>query len=114
MPAPRVKRVYDPPADDDGLRLLVDRLWPRGIARERARIDRWMKDLAPSDALRQQFHARPERWPEFLAAYAAELRGQPALDELRALARRQRVTLLYASRDTVHNNAVALARLLHG
>ncbi len=112
MPAPQVKRVYEVPAANDGLRILVDRLWPRGIRRETAAVDQWLKDLAPSNALRQQFHARPEHWHEFLVAYAAELHGNPALDDLRTLARQRRVTLLYASRDTEHNNAVALLHLL--
>ena len=112
MPAPRLKRVYDAAADDDGVRVLVDRLWPRGISRQAARIDHWMKDVAPSDALRKQFHTHPEHWAQFGQAYAAELHGNPALDELRQLVRQQPVTLLYAARDTEHNNAVALARIL--
>ena len=112
MPAPRLKRVYDAAADDDGIRVLVDRLWPRGLSKQAARIDHWMKDVAPSDALRKQFHARPERWPEFRTAYGAELHGNPALDELRKLVHAHRVTLLYAARDTEHNNAVALAQIL--
>jgi uncharacterized protein YeaO (DUF488 family) len=112
MPAPRIKRVYDAAADDDGLRILVDRLWPRGISKDKARIDQWMKDVAPSDALRKQFHARPGLWDQFRAAYAAELDGQPALDELRALVKHQHVTLLYAARDPQHNNALALLEIL--
>lgn len=112
MPALRVKRVYDERGDDDGLRILVDRLWPRGISKAKARIDHWLKDVAPSDALRKRFHARPEWWDEFHKAYADELEGNPALEELRKLARKQPVTLLYAARDTEHNNAVALAKIL--
>ena len=112
MPAPRLKRVYDAAADDDGVRVLVDRLWPRGISRQAARIDHWMKDVAPSDALRKQFHAKPELWPQFRKAYAAELHDNSALDELRKLVHQHRVTLLYAARDTEHNNAVALAQIL--
>jgi uncharacterized protein YeaO (DUF488 family) len=112
MPSLHIKRVYQPPADDDGLRILVDRLWPRGLSRQAARIDHWMKELSPSDALRHEFHARPERWSEFLEAYASELQGNAAVKALRALARKQSVTLLYAARDTTHNNAVALAQLL--
>lgn len=112
MSAPRVKRVYDEASEDDGVRILVDRLWPRGISRAKARIDHWLKDVAPGDALRKRFHARPELWDAFRAAYADELEGNPALEELRKLARKQQVTLLYAARDTEHNNAVALAKIL--
>jgi uncharacterized protein YeaO (DUF488 family) len=112
MPVPRIKRVYDAAAEDDGLRILVDRLWPRGLRKETAGIDRWMKEIAPSDALRRRFHARPELWDEFGVAYADEIADNPALDELRQLAREQRATLLYAARDTEHNNARALANIL--
>ena len=112
MPVPRIKRVYDAAAEDDGLRILVDRLWPRGLRKETAGIDRWMKEIAPSDALRKRFHARPELWTEFRVAYAHEIADNAALDELRQLAREQRVTLLYAARDTEHNNARALADIL--
>ncbi|HJW45255.1 MAG TPA: DUF488 family protein [Lysobacter sp.] len=112
MPVPRIKRVYDAAAEDDGLRILVDRLWPRGLRKETAGIDRWIKEIAPSDALRKRFHARPDLWDEFGAAYAHEIADNPALDELRQLAREQRVTLLYAARDTGHNNARALANIL--
>ena len=114
MPAPRLKRVYDAAADDDGMRVLVDRLWPRGISKQDAGIDLWLKDVAPSNDLRHRFHARPELWDEFRAAYARELLDQPALAELRKLARAQRVTLLYAARDTEHNNARALLEILKG
>ena len=111
----RLKRVYEPADAGDGTRVLVDRLWPRGIARERARIDLWLKDIAPSDALRKRFHARPEDWPNFLAAYAAELKApaaQAAAKELLGLLRRGPVTLLYAARDERRNNALALKALL--
>jgi uncharacterized protein YeaO (DUF488 family) len=106
-----LKRVYEPPAPEDGTRILVDRLWPRGIARDKARIDLWLKDIAPSDALRRRFHARPADWATFVAAYAAELEGaaaQAAVRELRDGLRHGPVTLLYAARDEHHNNAVAL------
>ncbi|MFC3552056.1 DUF488 domain-containing protein [Lysobacter cavernae] len=112
MPAPRLKRVYDAAAADDGLRLLVDRLWPRGLSKANAHIDRWMKEIAPSNALRKQFHAHPEHWDAFRSAYAEELAGNPALAELRRLARAQTLTLLYAAHDTEHNNARALAEIL--
>jgi len=112
MPAPRLKRVYDAPADDDGLRVLVDRLWPRGLSKDKAKVDLWLKDVAPSDALRREFHARPERWEAFRGAYRDELEGNPALDELRELAAKQRVTLLFGARDETRNNAVVLKDLL--
>ena len=106
-----VKRIYESPDADDGDRILVDRLWPRGIAKDRARIDLWLKDIAPSHDLRRRFHGKPDDWDAFLAAYAAELAAeaaQAALQELRARLRKGPVTLLYAARDEVHNNAVAL------
>ncbi|MBS0200526.1 MAG: DUF488 family protein [Proteobacteria bacterium] len=114
MPTPRLKRVYDAPAGDDGKRILVDRLWPRGLTKEKAAIDLWAKSLAPSDALRHEFHAHPERWEEFVTAYEAELNGNPALAELRTIVRNERTTLLYASRDEQRNNAMVLAALLKG
>ncbi len=104
-----VKRVYDPPAPTDGTRILVDRLWPRGIAREK--IGLWLKDIAPSDTLRHEFHGHPDRWAEFRAAYAAELGSPPAQAALATLEEKLKegpVTLLYAARDEDHNNAEAL------
>ncbi len=111
----RIKRVYAPATADDGLRVLVDRLWPRGIAKEKARIDLWLKDIAPSEALRRRFHGDPSKWREFVAAYDGELRRDPAstaVASLREHLRRQPVTLLYAARDETHNNAVALKEWL--
>lgn len=108
-----LKRAYDPPATGDGYRVLVDRLWPRGLKRETARLDEWLKEAAPSDALRKWFHAHPEQWDEFRHRYRAELKQQHAL--LRPLAARARdgsVTLVYAARDTAHNNAVVLQQYL--
>ncbi|MDX0700552.1 DUF488 family protein [Sinorhizobium medicae] len=93
------------------MRVLVDRLWPRGIAREKAEIDLWLKDIAPSDALRKRFHGKPEDWAAFCANYAEELEGaaaQAAVVELGGLMARGPVTLLYAARDEARNNAVAL------
>ena len=113
--SPAVKRVYESPAAADGTRVLVDRLWPRGIAKDKARIDHWLKDLSPSDVLRKRFHGQPEDWDEFRAAYAAELKApeaQEAVRELRRLMRAGPVTLLYAARDETHNNAVALRHWL--
>jgi uncharacterized protein YeaO (DUF488 family) len=107
----RLKRAYDPPAEGDGTRVLVDRLWPRGLSRERARIDLWLRDIAPSDALRRRFHGKPDDWESFCKAYARELEepaAKAAVAELDGLARRGVVTLLYASRDERRNNAVAL------
>ena len=112
MPLPQLKRVYDIPADEDRMRVLVDRLWPRGLTKDKARIDLWLKDIAPSDALRREFHAQPGRWNEFRSAYASELEGSEVLAQLRTLCRKRRVTLLYASKDEVHNNAVALRDLM--
>jgi uncharacterized protein YeaO (DUF488 family) len=107
----RVKRVYAAPAPDDGFRVLVDRLWPRGVAKERARVDLWLTDIAPSDALRRRFHGHPAKWDEFVAAYARELARAPAqaaAADLHQRVRSHSVTLLYAARDEAHNNAVAL------
>ena len=106
-----LKRVYEAPEPGDGMRILVDRLWPRGIARDKAGIDLWLRDIAPSDALRQSFHAKPDEWDAFCAAYEAELQGeaaQAAAKDLRERLRKGRVTLLYAARDERWNNAVAL------
>ena len=111
----RIKRVYEPIAKDDGFRVLVDRLWPRGIAKAKAHIDLWLRDLAPSDALRHMVHDDPSTWDDFVKAYGRELKQEPAkaaVAELRKALRSHRVTLLYAARDEEHNNAVALARLL--
>lgn len=108
--------MYEPAADDDGYRVLVDHIWPRGVSRERARLDEWAKELAPSGELRQWFDHVPERFPEFRTRYREELRSQAGeLDELRARARKGRVTIVYAARDEEHNNAVVVAELLlHG
>jgi uncharacterized protein YeaO (DUF488 family) len=111
----RIKRIYEPATKDDGLRVLVDRLWPRGIAKAKAHIDLWLRDLAPSDALRHMVHDDPSKWPDFVKAYSRELKQEPAksaVADLRKKLRNHRVTLLYAARDEEHNNAVALARLL--
>lgn len=108
-----LKRAYDPAAVDDGVRILVDRLWPRGIRKADAALDRWAKDLAPSTALRKWFGHDPERWPEFRRRYEQELRQHAAeLEQLRALARKQRITLVYAAHDEAHNDAVVLRDIL--
>jgi len=107
----RLKRVYEPADRQDGTRILVDRLWPRGLARDKARIDLWLKDIAPSHALRKRFHGKLDDWDVFRAAYAAELESlaaSAAVAELRDRLGKGTVTLLYAARDEQHNNAVAL------
>jgi uncharacterized protein YeaO (DUF488 family) len=107
----RVKRVYDPVEKDDGLRVLVDRLWPRGLSKEKAHVDLWLKNIAPSDGLRRHFHERPDQWDNFKTAYARELAEEPAhsaAGTLHDLIRKEPVTLLYSARDEIHNNAVAL------
>lgn len=105
----RVKRVYRAARNSDGKRILVDRLWPRGMPRSRARLDGWMKELAPSGALRQWFHAHPEEFATFRQRYLAELRDRgETIETLCAVAEREGVTLLYASKDETHNNATVL------
>jgi uncharacterized protein YeaO (DUF488 family) len=111
MTALRLKRAYEPPSADDGTRVLVDRLWPRGMAKDKARVDVWLKDIAPSDALRKRFHGKPDAWDDFRKSYFAELGAeapQAAAKQLRALLRRGPVTLLFAARNETQNNAVAL------
>lgn len=111
----RVKRVYDEPAADDGTRVLVDRLWPRGISKERAHIDLWLKEVAPSRELRSWFGHDPEKFAEFRRRYEAELasgEAQQALNKLRELVRQGPVTLIFAARDAEHANARVLEDLL--
>lgn len=109
----RLMRVYEPPATSDGMRILVDRLWPRGLSKASARIDLWLKEIAPSNALRKWFNHDPARWPTFVRRYAAELRSNPEpLRQLRSLSRGKTVTLLFAAKDVDHNNAIALRDLL--
>jgi uncharacterized protein YeaO (DUF488 family) len=104
-----IKRAYDPPSARDGERILVDRLWPRGLSRKAAAIDHWARDLAPSTALRQWSGHDPAKWTEFKRRYFAELRAAaPAVRELVARARHHTVTLVYAARDERRNNAAAL------
>ena len=111
----RLKRAYRPAAPTDGLRVLVDRLWPRGVRKSDAAIDLWVKDIAPSTALRQWFAHDPARWPQFRERYAAELRGhRQDLAALRAEARRRTVTLVFGARDERRNDAVVLRNVLLG
>lgn len=107
-----LKRAYEAPADSDGTRVLVDRLWPRGMTKAKARIDVWLKDVAPSTQLRKWFGHDPEKWAEFQQRYRAELKGSEALAELRRLVRAGHVTLVYSAKDEEHNDAVVLAKLL--
>jgi len=109
----KAKRIYDPPAADDGTRILVDRLWPRGLTKEDARIDEWLKEIAPSNELRNWFGHDPVKWPEFRRKYQEELRRQgPLLEELKRKTKHGTVTLLFAAKDAEHNNAVVLKELL--
>ena len=109
----RLKRAYAPAAADDGVRILVDRLWPRGVSKAEAALDDWIKDLAPSTELRQWFGHDPARWPEFQRRYRAELHAHAAvLDRLRELAHKQVVTLVYSAHDAEHNDAVVLQDVL--
>ncbi len=105
----RIKRVYEPAEAGDGARVLVDRVWPRGVTKQAAALTLWLKDIAPSTELRKWFGHEPERWDEFRRRYHAELeQDQDALAELRELRGKGRVTLLYGAHDTEHNQAVAL------
>ena len=109
----QIKRVYEPRARADGQRVLVDRVWPRGISKETLGDAVWLKDIAPSTALRKWFDHRPERWNEFRARYAVELdHNEEAVEKLRALRAGGTVTLLYSARDEEHNQALALAEYL--
>ena len=113
-----LKRVYDDPSDSDGSRVLVDRLWPRGLSKAVASIDLWLRDLAPSNELRKWFHAHPEHWKEFRQEYLAELHApaaEKALQQLyEALDRERTVTLLFASKQTEQNNATVLKEFVEG
>jgi uncharacterized protein YeaO (DUF488 family) len=111
----RLRRIYDPPSPEDGYRVLLDRLWPRGISKSSAHLDAWARDLAASTALRRWFAHDPARWAEFRRRYRAELLAPDRREALDALAERARsgtVTLLYAAQDREHNNAVVLAEVL--
>jgi uncharacterized protein YeaO (DUF488 family) len=109
----RLKRAYEPAASSDGYRVLIDRLWPRGVSRDQARLDEWERELAPSAELRQWFGHQPSRFEEFRRRYVEELRQQrPRLTELRRRARDGTLTLVYAARDSDHNDAVVVADVL--
>lgn len=109
----QLKRVYEEAAPDDGYRVLVDRLWPRGLTKDKARVDEWAKDIAPSHELRKWFHADRTKWAEFKRKYLTELKEhREQLDALAARAGRERVTLLFGTTDTERNHAVILAERL--
>src|SRR4051812_24366862 len=108
----RTKRIYDGPDADDGYRVLIDHVWPRGVSRERAQLDEWARGLAPSDDLRRWFAHDPAKFAEFRARYRDELSGSEVLIELAKRAANGPVTILYAARDTEHNNAVVVAELV--
>jgi uncharacterized protein YeaO (DUF488 family) len=113
-----IKRVYEPALRGDGARVLVDRLWPRGLTKARAAVDEWLRDLAPSNELRRWYHARPDDWQNFRKRYLKELsrpEAEESLLQLYQLAhKRKRLTLLFASKNETHNNAVVLKELLDG
>ncbi|MEO6973435.1 MAG: DUF488 domain-containing protein [Rhodoferax sp.] len=109
----QIKRAYEPPLDADGTRILIDRLWPRGVKKEALALTQWAKELAPSTELRQWFGHDPALWPEFRRRYAVELRPRAEpLESLRALAREGTITLVYGAHDEAHNNAVAMRDFL--
>ena len=107
----RLKRAYDEPAQNDGYRILVDRVWPRGISKKESRLDEWLKNIAPSTELRKWFDHDPAKWEQFLERYFRELDGhKQAIDKLITLATNGRLTLVFAAKDRDHNNAVALKK----
>ncbi len=111
----RLKRAYEPVCTRDGARILIDRLWPRGLSKTDAKLDQWVKEIAPSAGLRRWFGHRPDRWAEFQRRYRRELAEHPqAIGELRHRARQGQITLIYAARDTIHNDAAVLRTVILG
>jgi len=110
----KIKRVYEPPARDDSFRILIDKLWPRGLTKEKAKVDLWLKEIAPSDGLRKEFCHDPEKWEEFKKRYASELKDKgPFLKEIKRLEKEHgTVTLVYATKEGRYNNAVELKAIL--
>lgn len=109
----KIKRIYEEPKKSDGYRILVDKLWPRGMKKEKAAIDLWVKEIAPSDSLRKWFNHDAKKWPEFKKRYAKELsNNQDAIDVILKEARKKTVTLLFSAKETEHNNAIALLDIL--
>ncbi len=108
-----LKRIYEPTKASDGQRVLVDRLWPRGISKERAKLKLWLKEIAPSTELRKWFNHDPKKWPEFQKRYKQELRNNRyAVNQLKSLAKKQTVTLLYGARDEEHNEALVIQQFI--
>ena len=113
MPNIELKRIYEEPQTSDGFRILVDKLWPRGVKKDDANIDLWLKEIAPSDSLRKWFNHDAQKWAEFQKRYAKELEDKNHLiDSIKEKAKQQKVTLLFASKETEHNNAVALLNMI--
>ena len=111
----RLKRAYEKATPDDGTRILVERLWPRGVSKERAKLDIWCKDIAPSTELRRWHHSHPDRWNDFVNRYLDELKAKSdVIDQLRRLAEKGTITFVYGTRDTEENNAVVLKNILEG
>ncbi len=109
----KTKRIYESAEKEDGCRILIDRLWPRGVSKENAKIDLWLKDIAPSDELRKWFGHDPKKWEEFKKKYAKELEDKQSLiKEIQEKAKKGTVTLIYSAKDTEHNNAIALKGIL--
>lgn len=109
----RIKRVYEDASDEDGYRILVDRLWPRGISKEGAHVDEWIKEIGPSNALRKWFGHEPPKYPEFKKRYEKELKASSELlDHIRSAAKKHRVCLVYSAKDEEHNQAVVLREVL--
>ena len=110
----KIKRIYEPPEKEDGFRVLVDRLWPRGVSKDKARVDLWLKEIAPSDQLRKWFSHDPEKWEDFKKRYREELEDKEKLIQTIKKIEKERgvVTLLYSAKDEKHNNAVALNEVL--
>lgn len=109
----QIKRVYEPASKTDGFRILIDRIWPRGVSKQKAKINLWSKEIAPSAKLRKWFSHDPQKWPEFQKKYFQELKKQKsALNEIRSLEKKEKVTLVFAAKDEQHNNAVALKNFL--
>ncbi len=109
----KIKRIYEEAADSDGYRLLVDRLWPRGVSKEEAKVDEWLKEIGPSDELRKWFGHEKEKYPEFKKRYKTELEDMPELlEHVEDLARKHQLTLVYSAKDEEHNQAVVLQEVL--
>ncbi|MEM0117389.1 MAG: DUF488 family protein [Conexivisphaerales archaeon] len=104
----KAKRVYEPAKESDGFRFLIDRLWPRGIKKEQLKLDSWLKSISPSDELRRWFSHQPSKWEEFKRRYYNEIKDKPEYRRLVELAKQKDITLLYSSKETVYNNAIAL------